>query len=133
MVFMKTSGFTLVEVLMVVALIGVLTAIMIPNFSRAAVRAREAVLKENLFMMRDAIQKYYLDKKKYPSALEDLVSAKYLRQIPFDPFSKTNEWDLLYFEADEYADYDPDVALGIIDVKSKSHAKALDGSLYHEW
>ena len=82
---MAKKGFTLIEILIVVTLIGILVAILIPQYKYSVLRAKEAVLKENLFQVRDAINKYYFDKKKYPSALEDLVTARYLREVPFDP------------------------------------------------
>jgi general secretion pathway protein G len=130
---MAKKGFTLIEVLIVVTIIGILVAIMLPQYKYSVLRAKEAVLKENLFQIRDAINKYYFDKKKYPSGLEDLVAARYLRDVPVDPMSKTREWQLVMAEPQEGEDFDPDAAQGIIDVKSLSKATAIDGTSYAEW
>lgn len=124
---------TLLEILAVMTIIGVLVVIIIPNFGHSSRRAREAVLKENLFQIRDAIQKYLYDKQKYPTSLEDLVTNKYLRDVPFDPIAKTKDWELVHFEPEEVEDYDPDIAEGIIDVKSRANGTGLDGVLYREW
>jgi general secretion pathway protein G len=127
------KGFTLVEILIVITLIGILVTMILPSHRIAVVRAKEAVLKENLWQMRDAISKYYQDKGKYPTDLEELIVAKYLRKIPMDPITKRNEWVPVYFEPDEMEDYDPELLEGIIDVKSYSRKEALDGSRYNEW
>ena len=130
---MNRKGFTLVEILIVMALIGILVAIVIPSYRNSTKRAREAVLKENLFQIRDAINKYYWDKKKYPTSLEDLVISKYLRKIPFDPIYNKSEWQLIRFEPEDIEDYDPEISEGIIDVKSLAKGYARDGSRYSEW
>jgi general secretion pathway protein G len=96
-------------------------------------RAKEAVLKENLFQLRDAINKYYADKKKYPAGLEDLVSFRYLRDIPYDPIHRSRQWQTVTAEPLEGEEFDPEAFSGIIDVKSLSQATALDGSLYANW
>jgi len=127
------KGFTLVEILIVMTLIGILVAIIIPNYSSSVIRAKEAVLKENLFQLRDAINKFYADKKKYPTTLDDLVSFKYLREIPIDPFTKDTEWELIHFEPEDPEDFDPELLEAIIDVKSKNQGKALDGTNYEDW
>lgn len=126
-------GFTLVEILIVMTLIGILVAIAIPNFSKSTIRAREAVLKENLHQIRMAINNFYMDKKKYPTALEDLVVNKYLRTVPQDPILRKAEWELIHFETDDMEELDPEALEGIIDVKSKATGTALDGSKYSEW
>lgn len=127
------KGFTLVEILVVVTLIGILVMMILPSHKVAVTRAKEAVLKENLWQIRDAITKYYQDKGKYPTALDDLVMSKYLRKIPMDPISKKNDWVPVYFEPEDQEDYDPEILEGIIDVKSFSSKPALDGSRYNEW
>lgn len=127
------KGFTLVEIIVVVVLIGILVAIITPIYRSATIRAREAVLKENLYQIRDAISKYYKDKSKYPIELEELVTFKYLRVVPFDPIAKTNEWELIHFEPVDMEDFDPEIAEGIIDVKSKAQGASLDGVTYNEW
>lgn len=127
------KGFTLVEIIVVIVIIGVLVAIITPIYRSAVIRAREAVLKENLFQIRDAISKFYKDKKKYPVELEELVTFKYLRVVPLDPIAKTKEWELVHFEPEDMEDFDPDIASGIIDVKSTASGSSLDGESYNEW
>jgi general secretion pathway protein G len=127
------KGFTLVEIIIVLTLIGILVAIIVPIYRNSIIRAREAVLKENLFHIRDAISKYYHDKQKYPTALDDLVTDKYLSRIPIDPIRNSDEWELVHFEPVDMEDFDPEIAEGIIDVKSRSDRMALDGTPYAEW
>lgn len=128
------KGFTLAEVLIVVAIIGILITIVIPQYKNSLIKAKEAVLKENLFQIRDAISKYYKDKNKYPVSLEDLVTSRYFRTIPVDPFSGKADWILIRNEPeDEFESFDPDEYQGIIDVKSRSK-NPVDGSKnYYEW
>ena len=130
---MAKKGFTLIEILIVVTMIGILVAILIPQYKYSVLRAREAVLKENLFQVRDAINKYSFDKKKYPSTLEDLVTSRYLREVPFDPIVKKHEWHLVTAEPLEGEDFDPEEAQGVIDVKSLSQGTSLDGTPYADW
>jgi general secretion pathway protein G len=130
---MAKRGFTLIEILIVVTLIGILVAIMIPQYKYTVLRSKEAVLKENLFQVRDAINKYFFDKKKYPTVLEDLVTARYLRQVPFDPIVKKSEWRLVTIEPLEGEELEPDEVQGVIDVRSLSEGTALDGSRYDQW
>ena len=127
------KGLTLVEVLIVMVVIGILVAIIIPNYKNSIVRAKEGVLKENLFLIRDAINKYYFDKKKYPTSLDDLVSFRYLREIPIDPMLNKKEWELVYLEPGEAEDYDPEDLEGIVDVSSKAQGTAQDGTRYADW
>ena len=127
------KGFTLVEIIIVLTLIGILVAIIVPIYRNSVVRAREAVLKENLFHIRDAISKYYYDKQKYPTALDDLVTNKYLSKLPLDPVTNSDDWELVHFEPVDMEDFDPEIAEGIIDVKSKSDKQSLDGTSYADW
>jgi general secretion pathway protein G len=127
------KGFTLVEILIVLALIGILVAMILPSHKTATIRAKEAVLKENLFQIRDAINKYYHYKNKYPTSLEDLVISKFMRKIPMDPFLKKNEWEPIHFEPEDMEDFDPEIAEGIIDVRSFNQGTALDGTKYVDW
>jgi general secretion pathway protein G len=85
----RTSGFTLMEMMIVMVLIVILAGIGLSVYGNSVQRAKEATLKEDLFRMRDAIDQYYADKNKYPSNLEDLVSEKYLRAVPVDPFTQS--------------------------------------------
>ncbi|MGE5341067.1 MAG: type IV pilin protein [Candidatus Omnitrophota bacterium] len=129
----KEKGFTLVEIITVLVLIGILVAIAMPIYRNAVIKAREAVLKENLFQIRDAISKFYQDKQKYPSSLEELVEKKYLRKIPIDPITNNSDWELIRFEPEEQEDFDSEIIQSITDVKSLSQDVALDGTKYSEW
>ncbi|MEN8222981.1 MAG: type II secretion system protein [Acidobacteriota bacterium] len=126
-------GFTLVEILIVLTIIGILLSIVIPQYKNSVIKAKEAVLKENLFQIRDAISKYYKDKNKYPASLEDLVTSRYLRIVPQDPFSAETDWVLVRNEPLDFEDFDIDDAEGIIDVKSKSKNPRREGIDYGEW
>jgi len=127
------KGFTLVEIITVLVLIGILVAIALPIYRNSVIKARESVLKENLFQLRDAISKFYTDKQKYPTSLEELIEYKYLRKIPVDPISGKEDWELVRFEPEEQEDFDPDIAMGIIDVKCPSQDPSIDGTLYNTW
>lgn len=126
-----TAGWTLIELLVVISLIVVLAGLGLANYSNAVKRSREAVLKEDLFQIRDSIDQYYADTGKYPPSLEELASSGYLRAIPEDPFTGSNTtWVTIPAEPDPD---DPFTELGIYDVKSGSDELALDGSPYSEW
>ncbi|HEY7290551.1 MAG TPA: prepilin-type N-terminal cleavage/methylation domain-containing protein [Vicinamibacterales bacterium] len=125
------SGFTIIELIIVVTLISVLAGIAMAQYQRSVVYAREATLKEDLFRMRDAIDQYYADKNQYPTTLDALVSEGYLRRIPEDPFTKsTSTWTTVPAEPDPN---NPTAEVGIYDVKSGSDQTALDGTPYSEW
>ena len=127
----NASGFTLIELLVVTALVVVLASLALVGYQNSLVRAREAVLKEDLFRLRDAIDQYYADKNKWPSSLEDLVSDGYVREIPEDPITNSKEsWQTVPAEADPA---NPSAEPGIFDVKSGSDRMALDGSPYADW
>jgi general secretion pathway protein G len=134
----RESGFTLLELIIVVAIIGILATIAMPALKDVPRRANEAVLKTNLHTMRDVIDQYYGDKGKYPTSLDQLVEKGYLRKIPVDPMTKRNDtWE---FEYEETSDDNPrpetetdEGAPGIVDVHSGSPLAALDGTLYREW
>lgn len=125
------SGFTLIEVLIVVTLVVVLASVGMPIYQNSVQRSREAVLKEDLFRMRDAIDQYYADKNKYPQSLQDLVTEKYLREIPKDPMTDSAEtWQEIPAEPDPA---NPVAEPGVYDVKSGSEGTSLDGSRYADW
>ena len=88
----RTRGFTLVELMVVLTIIGLLLSIVVPNYIGKVRRAEEAVLKENLTLMRDALDKHYADAGRYPGTLEELVSKRYLRSIPRDPLTQSSTW-----------------------------------------
>ena len=125
------EGFTLIELLVVITLIIVLAGMGLAGYATSITRSKEAVLKEDLFRMRDAIDQYYADKAKYPSDLQALVSDGYMRKIPEDPFTQSAEtWQAQAAEIDAA---NPTAEPGIFDVKSGSDTSALDGSRYSDW
>jgi general secretion pathway protein G len=127
----STRGFTLMELLVVMSLIVLLTSIGLMAYKTSVQRGREAVLKEDLYRMRDAIDQFYVDKGKYPVDLSELVSAGYLRTVPADPITQSAEtWQLIPAEPDPS---NPSAELGIYNVLSGSDALAIDGSKYSDW
>jgi general secretion pathway protein G len=127
----SARGFTLIEILIVVTLVVVLASVSMATYGNSVRRAREAVLKEDLFRMRDAIDQYYADKQKYPSSLQDLVSERYLREIPKDPMTDSADtWTTVPAEPDPA---NPAAEPGVYDVKSGSEETSLDGSRYADW
>jgi general secretion pathway protein G len=124
-------GWTLIELLVVISLISVLATIGLASYRNSVTASKEAVLKTNLFRMRDAIDQYYADKGQYPPTLESLVSEGYLRKIPEDPFTRSADtWQAVPAEADPNK---PTAEPGVYDVKSGSDQTALDGSRYADW
>jgi general secretion pathway protein G len=126
-------GFTLIEIIIVFALIGILVGLALPEYKHALKKSREAVLKEDLFILRKLIDQYYTDKGKYPNSLRALVEDAYLRQVPVDPTTKSAETWQEIRENPSYEDMVPGMEFGIIDVRSGSKEKALDGSTYDTW
>ena len=124
-------GFTLIELLIVVAIIGIIAGIAVVQLQNAPKKARESVLKEDLYALRDCIDQYFADKGKYPESLDTLVQEGYLRKVPVDPITNSSEsWQVVHAEA---TDEDTEGAGGIIDVKSGADGTALDGSRYADW
>jgi general secretion pathway protein G len=127
----SSAGFTLIEVLIVITLIVVLASMGMASYTNSVQRSREAVLREDLFRMRDAIDQYYADKNKYPQALADLVTEKYLREIPKDPITNSADtWTTVPAEVDAA---NPASEPGVYDVKSGSEGTSLDGTKYADW
>jgi general secretion pathway protein G len=127
----RQRGFTLIELMVVMAVIVILAGIGVALYTNSVTRSKEAVLKEDLFRMRDAIDQYYADKNEYPASLDTLVGEKYLRSIPMDPFTNSvDTWQLTMADPDPA---NPAADVGVFDVKSGSERTAMDGSLYADW
>ena len=129
-------GFSLIELIVVVTIIGILAAVAIINVRYGVRKAQEAALKDNLYSMRKAIDNFYADKQRYPANLEELVP-NYIRRIPADPVSGQPDWDLVMddpLDEDSTAETDPTalMAPGVVDVKSKAEGQTLDGVAYNE-
>lgn len=141
------QGFTLLELLVVMTIIGILAAVAIPALRDSPQRAREAALREDLFTLRSTIDQYHGDKGYYPPDLGTLVTDGYLRKIPVDPMTKSGDTWVVDYEQLEVGDESASssssgagsegspepTAPGIIDVHSGSDAKGLDGTVYKEW
>ncbi len=127
----RAAGFTLMELMIVMGLIVTLAGIGLSVYGNSVTRAREATLKEDLFRMRDAIDQYYADKNSYPPSLDALVTEKYLRSVPVDPFTNAiDTWQTTMSEPDPN---NPANEPGVFDVKSGSDRTGLDGTAYAEW
>jgi len=127
-----TSGFTLLELMIVISIILILISIAAPIYRTSIIRSKEAVLRDDLFTLRSLIDQYTVDKQEAPQGLEDLATAGYLRQVPVDPFTGSSEtWEVV-FEEDVLMNPDQ-TAPGIVDVHSGSTARSLTGELYSSW
>jgi general secretion pathway protein G len=124
-------GFTMIEIAIVVTMIIILATMGMAQYRTSVIHAREAVLKEDLFRMRDAIDQYYADKNQYPATLDALVADGYMRQVPEDPFTKsTTTWQTVPAEPDSN---NPTAEPGVYNIHSGSDASAIDGTKYAEW
>jgi general secretion pathway protein G len=124
------SGFTLLELMVVISIISILVAIALPNYRVAIIQAREAVLKEDLFRMRDLIDQYHADKGKYPASLSALTEDGYLRKVPTDPMTGGSDWEPVPAQPDPNS---PEEQPGVYDVHSLSQTVSLSGTPYNEW
>ena len=126
----RSAGFTLLEMMIVMIIMGILLSIALPIYNQALVRARESVLKNDLFELRKLISQYTLDKQKAPQSLDDLVSGGYIKAIPKDPMTGETNWEVVQEDVLLTVDQqDP----GIDDVKSASTAMSTEGTAYNTW
>jgi general secretion pathway protein G len=127
----RLLGFTFVELMVVVAIIVILISIAIPVYQKSVIRAKESVLKNNLFTLRTVIDNYTYDKQKAPQALQDLVSQGYLKELPVDPVTGSNQtWQSVMEDASQAVSQDQP---GVFDVRSGSDKTGLDGVPYAQW
>jgi general secretion pathway protein G len=126
----RSCGFTLIEMMIVMIIMGILLSIAIPIYSRSITRARESVLRSDLAELNKLVQQYTLDKQKAPQTLDDLVSAGYIKQVPKDPMTGGTDWDAPQCDVLESVDQqDP----GICEVHSSSTAMSTEGTAYNTW
>jgi prepilin-type N-terminal cleavage/methylation domain-containing protein len=127
----RQRGFTLIELLVVISMIAILAAMGVVQYRNSVRRTEEAVLKKDLFEMRDVIDQYYADKGKYPSSLDALVSDGYMRKVPIDPITKSADtWQTEPAEPDPA---NPSAEPGVYNVKSGAQGTSLEGTAYSEW
>ena len=127
----ERRGFTLIEILIVVSIIGILVSIAVPIYQKSILRTRESVLRNNLFTMRMVLDEYTYDKQKAPQTLQDLVTESYLREVPFDPMTGSNQSWKIEME-DALRSVNPSEP-GIYEIRSGSDKKGLNGTPYAGW
>jgi type II secretion system protein G len=122
----STTGFTLIELMVVLAIIGLLVSIVAPHYSGRVTRAEETVLRQDLLLMRDALDKHFADAGQYPASLQDLVTKRYLRSVPSDPITQSNATWVLVPPADRQQG-------GVYDVRSGAKGAGSNGTAYAQW
>ena len=127
---LKQAGFTFVEMMVVITIIVILITVAIPIYQKSIIRAKESVLRSNLFTLRTVIDNYTYDKEKAPQSLQDLVSDGYLKKVPLDPITNTEDWKLVMEDATQAINQ---AEPGIFDVRSTSDKMSLDGTPYSDW
>jgi general secretion pathway protein G len=126
-------GWTLIELMIVISIVMILAAMSLTTYRNSVRLAKEAALRSDLFMMREAIDQYYADKGKYPEGLQNLVSENYLRSVPKDPFTESaDSWQTVEAEPQPGASSNT-AEPGVYDVKSGSDGSAIDGSKFSDW
>jgi len=126
----RDSGFTLIELMIVISIIFILLGMALPRYEKSVLKAREATLRQDLSVLRQAIDNYTLDKEAAPQSLEDLQQAGYLRAIPIDPMTQTRDWQTKFGDTI----LSPDQAsVGIEDVHSNAAGVSLEGTAYNTW
>ena len=124
-------GYTLIELIIVLAIISILVSVAVPVYQKSLIRTKESLLKNNLFTLRTVIDEYTFDKKKAPQTLQDLVSEGYLREVPLDPLTGNNQsWRTIMEDSLSMVDQ---TQPGIFDVRSGADARSLEGTQYSEW
>ena len=123
---MVKRGFTLIELLVVLAIVGTLLTLAVPRYFGSIDKSKEAVLKENLYQMREAISRYHADKGRYPESLEALATDKYLRKVPLDPLTESSATWIVVAPQDLRQG-------GVYDVRSGASGKSRDGTEYSQW
>jgi len=129
----KEKGFTLIELIIVITLIGILVGLGLPQFKNATKRTREAALKENLFQLRKLINQYLVDKGKYPQSLQTLVDEEYLYRIPVDPMTKSTDTWIEIPQVMTMEEMTAGTMPGIKDVQSSSAETSTEGTAYNTW
>jgi general secretion pathway protein G len=128
---MLRRGFTLIEMMIVMAIIVILIAVAVPFYQKAIIRAKETVLHSNIRAIRNSIDEYSYDKQKAPTSLQDLVTAGYLHDVPNDPIAQTRDWSIIMEDAGQAVNSSEP---GIYDIRSKSDkVSPLDGTRYSDW
>jgi general secretion pathway protein G len=126
----RRRGYTLIELIVVMAIISILVSVAVPMYQKSILRTKESLLKNNLFTLRTMIDEYTYDKKKAPQQLQDLVTGGYLREVPKDPIAGNDQWITVMEDALTAVDQ---TEPGIWDVRSRSDLKSLEGTPYSEW